>query len=33
MIGRYATIRGYIAGTKYASYSDGSPTYLDMGVD
>jgi hypothetical protein len=33
MIGRYATIRGYIAGTKYASYSNGSPTFLNMGVD
>jgi hypothetical protein len=33
MVGRYATIRGYIAGTKYAAYSNGSPTFLNMGVD
>jgi hypothetical protein len=33
MIGRYATIRGRVAGTKYASTSNGSPTFLNMGVD
>lgn len=33
MIGRVATIRGPVVGTKYASYSNGSPTFLDMGLD
>jgi DNA/RNA endonuclease YhcR with UshA esterase domain len=33
VIGRYATIRGRVAGTKYASSSNGSPTFLNIGVD
>ena len=33
VIGRYATIRGPVVGTKYASYSNGSPTFLNIGVD
>jgi hypothetical protein len=33
MIGRVATLRGYVAGTKYASFSNGSPTFLNVGVD
>jgi len=32
-IGRYATIRGRVAGTKYASSSNGSPTFLNIGAD
>jgi hypothetical protein len=31
-VGRVATIRGYVASTKYASYSNGSPTFLDIGA-
>jgi DNA/RNA endonuclease YhcR with UshA esterase domain len=33
MIGRVATIRGRVAGTRYASTSNGSPTFLNLGVD
>jgi hypothetical protein len=33
MIGRYATIKGWVAGTRYASTSNGSPTFLNIGVD
>jgi hypothetical protein len=33
LIGRVATIRGRVAGTKYAAYSNGSPTFLSLGVD
>jgi hypothetical protein len=32
MIGRVATIRGRVAGTKYAPSSNGAPTFLDVGV-
>jgi hypothetical protein len=32
-VGRTATIRGRVAGTKYASYSNGAPTFLNVGVD
>lgn len=32
MIGRVATIRGLVAGTKYAVSSNGSPTFLDIGA-
>jgi hypothetical protein len=32
MIGRVATIRGRVVGTKYASSSNGSPTFLDVGA-
>jgi hypothetical protein len=31
-IGRIATITGRVAGTKYASSSNGSPTFLDIGL-
>jgi hypothetical protein len=33
MIGRYATIKGRVAGTTYASTSNGSPTFLNIGAD
>jgi len=33
VVGRVATIRGYVAGTRYASYSNGSPTFLNLGAD
>jgi DNA/RNA endonuclease YhcR with UshA esterase domain len=33
VIGRTATIRGRVAGTKYAASSNGSPTFLNLGVD
>jgi hypothetical protein len=33
MIGRVATIRGRVAGTRYASSSNGAPTFLNLGVD
>jgi hypothetical protein len=33
MIGRVATIRGRVAGTHYASSSNGSPTFLNLGAD
>jgi hypothetical protein len=33
LIGRVATVRGYVAGTKYAASSNGSPTFLNLGVD
>jgi hypothetical protein len=33
MVGRIATIRGFVAGTKYAESSNGAPTFLDVGVD
>jgi DNA/RNA endonuclease YhcR with UshA esterase domain len=32
-VGRYVTIKGRVAGTKYASSSNGSPTFLNLGVD
>jgi hypothetical protein len=32
-VGRYATIKGLVAGTKFASSSNGSPTFLNLGVD
>jgi hypothetical protein len=32
MIGRIATIKGRVVGTKYASSSFGSPTFLDVGA-
>jgi hypothetical protein len=31
MIGKVATITGHVVGTKYASSSLGSPTFLDVG--
>ena len=31
-IGTYATIKGRVAGAKYASWSNGSPTFVDLGV-
>jgi hypothetical protein len=31
MVGRVATVVGRVAGTKYASSSNGSPTFLDIG--
>ena len=33
MIGRVATIRGRVAGTHYASSSNGSPSFLNVGAD
>lgn len=33
VIGRTATIRGPVAGTKFAATSNGSPTFLNLGVD
>ena len=33
VIGHVATIRGYVAGTRYARYSNGSPTFLNIGVN
>lgn len=33
MIGRQATIKGPVAGTHYAAASNGSPTFLNLGVD
>ena len=32
-IGRFTTIRGPVAGTTYASSSNGSPTFLNVGRD
>ena len=32
-IGRTATVRGRVAGTRYASSSNGAPTFLNLGVD
>lgn len=32
-IGRVATIRGRVAGTRFASSSSGSPTFLNLGVN
>jgi len=32
-IGRVMTVRGRVAGTYYASSSNGSPTFLNLGVD
>jgi hypothetical protein len=32
-IGRVATIRGRVAGTRFASSSTGSPTFLNLGVN
>jgi hypothetical protein len=31
-VGRVATIRGRVAGTRFASSSSGSPTFLNVGV-
>ena len=33
MIGQVATVKGRVAGTKFASSSNGSPTFLNLGVD
>jgi hypothetical protein len=33
MIGRVATVQGRVAGTHYAPSSNGSPTFLNLGVD
>lgn len=33
MVGRVATIKGRVAGTHYARSSNGSPTFLNVGVD
>ena len=33
VVSRVATIRGYVAGTTYARYSNGSPTFLNIGVN
>lgn len=32
-MGRTATVRGKVAGTRYASSSNGAPTFLNLGVD
>lgn len=32
-VGRYATVKGPVAGTKFAARSNGSPTFLDIGVE
>jgi hypothetical protein len=32
VLGRVATVRGLVAGTKYAVGSNGSPTFLDIGA-
>ena len=32
-IGRVATVRGRVAGTRFASTSNGSPTFLNVGVN
>jgi len=32
LAGRVATVRGFVVSTKYASYSNGSPTFLDLGA-
>jgi len=32
MVGRVATVRGPVVSTKYASYSNGSPTFLNLGA-
>ena len=33
LVGRIATIQGRVAGTRYAASSNGSPTFLNLGVD
>ncbi len=33
LVGRVATVRGRIAGTKFAATSNGSPPFLNLGVD
>ena len=33
MIGRVATVKGRVAGAFFASSSNGSPTFLNLGVD
>jgi DNA/RNA endonuclease YhcR with UshA esterase domain len=33
LVGRVATIRGRVAGTRYAASSNGSPTFLNLGVN
>ena len=33
LVGRVATIQGRVAGTRYAASSNGSPTFLNLGVD
>ena len=32
-VGRHATVKGPVAGTFYAASSNGSPTFLNLGVD
>lgn len=32
-VGRVMTVRGRVAGARYASTSNGSPTFLNLGVD
>jgi DNA/RNA endonuclease YhcR with UshA esterase domain len=33
LVGRVATIQGHVAGTRYALSSNGSPTFLNLGVN
>ncbi len=33
LVGQVATVRGRVAGTKFAATSNGSPTFLNLGVD
>ena len=33
LVGSVATIQGTVAGTRYATSSNGSPTFLNLGVD
>ena len=33
LVGRVATVRGRVAGTNFAVSSNGSPTFLNIGVD
>jgi hypothetical protein len=33
LVGRVATIQGHVAGTRYAASSNGSPTFLNLGVN
>jgi hypothetical protein len=33
LVGRVATIQGRVAGTRFAASSNGSPTFLNLGVD
>ena len=32
-IGRYATIKGPVAGTRYVTWANGSPTFINLGQD